>query len=84
MSGEGLLGDGARWSQVENPNPLEDFAKWAEYVKNAPPHPCSLGQHVISPKARFKPGTYMCGNCGSSVKVPYPLVEHVYPKGEAE
>jgi hypothetical protein len=47
----------------------------ADAIRDAPPHPCSLGQHVVHPDALYRPGTYVCGSCGGSVDVPFPLSE---------
>lgn len=45
-------------------------------MRDAPPHPCSLGQHLVSPRARYRPGWYPCANlCGQLVHVRIPLSE---------
>jgi hypothetical protein len=70
------LGDFIK-SDVTATGPLTkaDFFKAVEAIKNRPPHPCSLGQHVVNPKALYRPGWYRCGSCGAPVEVKYPLSE---------
>lgn len=65
------------WGPSEAAKPLteEDLRRAMDAILNAPPHPCSLGKHVVSPKARYRPGIYICGYCGGPVEVPYPLSE---------
>lgn len=53
----------------------EALLKFFEDVKNAKPHPCSRGEHVISAKARYRLGIYPCANCGYPVDVRMPLSE---------
>jgi hypothetical protein len=53
----------------------EDLRATFEAIKNAPPHPCSLGNHVVSPRARYRPGWYVCGNCMMPVEIKIPLSE---------
>ena len=44
-------------------------AAW-EQAKNAPPHPCSLGKHVVSATALREGWEYAtCGNCYGLVKL---------------
>lgn len=42
---------------------LEMLLDTARAILNAPPHPCTLGQHVVSPRALREPGWYPCVNC---------------------
>lgn len=41
----------------------EGLERAMEQIKNAPPHPCSLGRHVVSPDALRRGGWARCANC---------------------
>lgn len=41
-----------------------------EQIANAPPHPCSLGRHVVSPQALRRGGWTRCANCYGPVFIP--------------
>lgn len=60
---------------VAKPLAADDLEHAFQQIRDAPPHPCSLGKHVLNPKALYSPGVYICGNCGTFVDVPYPLSE---------
>ena len=47
----------------------QDMLDLFEDLKNAPPHPCKLGQHVVHPDAIRKGGWWSCASCGRPVKV---------------
>ena len=51
------------WSDPLTPEML--FAA-IDAIKRAPVHPCRLGQHVVSLKAKDR-GYGICGNCGAAV-----------------
>lgn len=38
-------------------------------------NPCAKGEHLISGRASYRPGTYRCVNCSAAVDVPFPLSE---------
>ncbi len=67
------------WDAAVDADPVELtpdlLLKTADAIRNAPPHPCSLGRHVVSPRALHTPGVYICRNCMAAVGVPVPLSE---------
>lgn len=67
-----------------DPEPLteEKFLAAMQKIRDQKPqpHPCSLGQHLVNPKALHTLGTYRCINCGAPVEVTVPLSEmHAKP-----
>ena len=52
---------------VAKPLTSETLRAAFDAIKNAPPHPCSLGQHVVGMKAYRRGGWTMCANCGRAV-----------------
>lgn len=75
---KGLLGRAsANVTDAGGPLARDDLLRAAEAIRNQPPHPCSLGKHVVNPKALYRPGWYHCGNCGKPVHVAVPLSEFV-------
>lgn len=63
------------WNETGGKLTEESLMKAMKAIRDAPPHPCSLGQHVVNPKARYKIGWYVCVNCGAPVNIHTPLSE---------
>lgn len=76
MTGGSLRGWEVRYGSMESADTSrirQDIAAARAAIENAPPHqPCP---HVISPKALYRPGIYVCASCAAPVEVPFPLSE---------
>jgi hypothetical protein len=56
----------------------EDIERAAEAIRERTGfHPCKRGAHLVSPKALYRAGAYVCADCGALVDVPIPLSEAV-------
>lgn len=65
-------------SDVDGPLTKAEWDRYCDAMRKQavrPPHPCSLGQHLLNPRALYSTGTFHCAECGYPVDVTIPLSE---------
>lgn len=67
-----------------DPGPIarDDILRTMDAIADQALGPRRVCPHLVSPRALYSPGTYICVDCGQSVEIEIPLSEMVSSDGD--